>query len=403
MIAVGGWAGTPLSGSPFQESFLHRMCGMVNAFVTQTYKHFQFIEDPRVNRGANYPLMELIFVTLCAVICDADSWTDVERYGKAKQDWLRKFFPFASGIPSHDTLGRVFAKLDSVAFFSALQSLAADLGKAIKNQTVAIDGKTVRGSFDTSVNQAPLHMVTAWACGLRLCIGAKAVDDKSNEIPAVQALIEQLNLQGAVVTADAMHCQKETAQAIINKEADFILQVKGNQPSLENALNEAILDALEKNSKSKRVHRKTEENRGRTEYRETVVIPCPDHPIFQQWPEVKTIGMTYRTRKIDGKLQEASSTFITSLPCKVRTIATRVREHWQIENSQHYVLDVVFSEDSSRIRKGTAPEIASGFRRLALNILQKDTTIKDAIRGKRKRCGWDNSAIEKLLAGYSCC
>ena len=134
MIAIGGWAGTPLSGSPFQESFLHRMCGMVNAFVTQTYKHFQFIEDPRVNRGANYPLMELIFVTLCAVICDADSWTDVERYGKAKQDWLRKFFPFASGIPSHDTLGRVFAKLDSVAFFSALQSLAADLGKAIKNQ-----------------------------------------------------------------------------------------------------------------------------------------------------------------------------------------------------------------------------------------------------------------------------
>ena len=141
---------------------------MVSAFVTQTYKHFQFVDDPRVNRGANHPLMELIFVTLCAVICDADSWADVERYGKAKQDWLRKFFPFASGIPSHDTLGRVFAKLDSVAFFSALQSLAADLGKAIKNQTVAIDGKTVRGSFDTSINQAPLHMVTAWACGLRL-------------------------------------------------------------------------------------------------------------------------------------------------------------------------------------------------------------------------------------------
>ncbi|MCY2982338.1 MAG: ISAs1 family transposase [Planctomycetota bacterium] len=182
----------------------------------------------------------------------------------------------------------------------------------MKNQTVTIDGKTVRGSFDTSINQAPFHKVTAWACGLRLCIGAKAVDGKSNEIPAVQALIEQLNSQGAVVTADAMLCQKETAQAIINKEADSILQVKGNQLSLENALNEAILDALEKNTKSKRVPRKTEENHGRAEYRETVVIPYPDHPIFQKWPEVKTIGMTYLTRTIDGKIQEASSTFITS-------------------------------------------------------------------------------------------
>jgi predicted transposase YbfD/YdcC len=376
---------------------------MANAFVSQTYKHFQLIVDPRVNRGANYPLMELIFLTLCAVICDADTWADVERYGKAKQDWLRKFFPFASGIPSHDTLGRVFSKLDSVAFFSALQSLAADLGTAIKNQTVAIDGKTVCGSYDTQANRSPLHMVTAFACGLRLCIGAKSVDDKSNEIPAVRSLIEQLNLQGAVVTADAMHCQKETAQAIIDKNADFILQVKGNQPTLENALNDAIHEALKNNSKSKRVHRKKEENRDREEYRETVVIPCPDESIFKQWPGVRTIGMTYRSRTIDGKVQEAASTFITSLPCKVRSIAKRVREHWKIENSQHYILDVIFSEDSSRIRKGTAPEIASGFRRLALNILQKDTTIKDAIRGKRKRCGWDNSAIEKLLAGYSCC
>ena len=374
---------------------------MSSSFVSRTYKHFEEITDPRINRGANYPLMEMIFLTLCATICDADGWADVERYGKAKLDWLRKFFPFEFGIPSHDTLGRVFSRLDTVAFYAALQSWTSDIASSIKGQTVAFDGKTVRGSFDAATSQSAFHLITAWACGLRLCIAVKSVDSKSNEIPAVQQLIEQLDLAGSVVTADAMHCQKVTAELIIEKEADYILQVKGNQPSLQTALNDVITQALEQDDSTTRTHRKKEINRNRTEYRETVVMPCPKGcEIFGSWKGIQTIGMTYRSRIIDGRTEEFVSTFITSLPCKVRDIAKRIRQHWGIENSQHYVLDVTFSEDSSRIRKGSGPEIASAFRRLALNILQKDTSIKDNIRGKRKRCAWDNTAIEKLLASF---
>ena len=375
---------------------------MSSSFVSRTYKYFEEITDPRINRGANYPLMEMIFLTLCATICDANGWADVERYGKAKLDWLRKFFPFEFGIPSHDTLGRVFSRLDTVAFYAALQSWTSDIASSIKGQTVAFDGKTVRGSFDAATSQSAFHLITAWACGLRLCIAVKSVDSKSNEIPAVQQLIEQLDLAGSVVTADAMHCQKVTAELIIEKEADYILQVKGNQPSLQTALNDVITQALEQDDSTTRTHRKKEINRNRTEYRETVVMPCPKGcEIFGSWKGIQTIGMTYRSRIIDGRTEEFVSTFITSLPCKVRDIAKRIRQHWGIENSQHYVLDVTFSEDSSRIRKGSGPEIASAFRRLALNILQKDTSIKDNIRGKRKRCAWDNTAIEKLLASFS--
>jgi predicted transposase YbfD/YdcC len=371
-------------------------------FVSNIYKHFENITDPRINRGCNFPLVEMIFLTLAATICDANCWADVERYGNAKLDWLRKYFPFENGIPSHDTLGRVFSRLHPIEFYAALESWTYDIAGSLKGQTVAIDGKTLRGSFDTASSKSPLHSITAWACGLRMCIGAMSVDSKSNEIPAVQRLVEHLDIQGAVVTADAMHCQKETAKIIHDKGADYILQVKGNQPSLENALNDEIMAALEEEIKTIRTHKKTEMNRSREEFRELVVMPCPKNSsVFQDWTGLKTIGMMYRSRTINGQLEEHVSSFITSLPCRVRDISNRIRSHWGIENTQHYTLDVTFTEDSSRIRNGTGPEISSVFRRLALNILQKDTSLKDSIRGKRKRCGWDNTAIESVMACFT--
>ena len=343
----------------------------------------------------------MIFVTLCACLSDADGWVDVERYGKAKLDWLRKFFPFESGIPSHDTFGRVFSKLDAVEFYAALQSWANEVAKTLGGETVAIDGKTLRGSHSRSRGQSALHSVSAWACGLRMCIGLKSVDDKSNEIPAVQELINLLDLKGAVVTADAMHCQTETAKAIIKKEADYILMVKGNQPTLQDALHDAFVDAMENDDASVRRWAKTEKNRGRTEFREVVVRPVPqDSEVFAQWEGIKSIGVIFRTREVNGKYEENLVTFISSLAPKVRDISRRVREHWGVENQQHHILDVTFSEDASRIRNGNGPEISSVFRRLALNILQKDTTIKDSIRGKRKRCAWDNTAIGRLIANF---
>ena len=211
-----------------------------------------------------------------------------------------------------------------------------------------------------------------------------------------------LNLAGAVVTADAMHCQKETAQAIVDKDADYILIVKGNQPTLQDALHAEIIQAMDEDDKSVRRSYKEEVNRDREETREVIVQPVPKNSaVFAQWAGVKTIGVIHRTRLINGKLEEATETFISSLPCKVRDITRRIREHWSIENQQHYILDVTFTEDASRIRKGAGPEISSVFRRLALNILQQDTTIKDSIRGKRKRLGWDNSALAKIITGFS--
>ena len=375
---------------------------MATKFLDATYKHFEKITDFRINRGMNYPLTEMIFLTLCATICGADGWADVERFGKAKLPWLRRFLPFESGVPSHDTLGRVFSRLDSIEFYAAIQSWMGEIAGALKGETVAFDGKTLRGSFDNASSKSALHSVSAWACGLRLCLGLNSVDSKSNEIPAVQELIDMLDLQGAVVTADAMHCQKATAEKIIGKEADYILFVKGNQPTLQKELEDAILEAFHSENKNIRQQEIKEKNRNREELRSMMVMPVPkDSPVFKQWQGIKTIGQIFRTREFDGKVEEELTLFISSLPPRVREHNARVRQHWSTENQQHYVLDVTFSEDSSRIRKGTAPEITSVFRRLALSILQQDTTIKDSIRGKRKRCGWDEAIFEKLLANFS--
>lgn len=374
---------------------------MSRAFLCKYYKHFEVVADPRVNRGKNHPLIEIIFLTLCATICDATSYCDVERYGKAKIRFLRTFFPFTHGIPSHDTLSRVFASLDGVQFFSCLQSWMNELAASLQGQTVALDGKTLRGSFDAADEKIPLHLVSAYACRLKLCIGLQAVDDKSNEIPAVQQLINLLELQGAVVTVDAMHCQKETVQAICDKEADYLITVKRNQEHLHSALLEALVEAFEEAPERIRSSRSVNRGHGREEVREVWACSAPDLPVFQAWKGIKTIGGILRTRTTGGQTTQESSYFITSLPCKVRAIGKHLRWHWAIENSLHWVLDVTFSEDASRIRKGTGPEISAAIRRLSLNILQRDTTIKDNVHGKRKRCGWNDDALATLLAGFS--
>lgn len=375
---------------------------MRSAFVDKVYKHFEAVTDPRVNRGTNFPLVEMVFVALCGAICDCNSWVDVAVFGDCKLAWFRRFLPFERGIPSHDTFTEVFARLDTVEFYAALESWAGEIARSLRGETVAFDGKTLRGSFDDASGKSSLHSVSAWACGLRLCIALKSVDEKSNEIPAVQQLIDVLDLAGAVVTADALHCQRETAGKIVAKQADFVLMVKANQESLETEVQQAMLRAFEEEHPQLRRCQTTEKNRNRHEIRELAVIPVPkDSPVFARWPGVKTIGGIYRSRQMDGKLEESQEFFISSLPCRARAISRHLRSHWSIENSQHHVLDVTFTEDASRIRKGNGPEISSVFRRLALNILQQDTSLKASIRGKRKRCGWDEAAFEQLIAGFS--
>jgi predicted transposase YbfD/YdcC len=349
-------------------------------------------------------LIDMVTIGLCAAICGADSWVDVEKFGHAKRDWFARFLELPDGIPSHDTFGRVFARLDTAEFLLCLQNWLRSLHLSLKEQGVAIDGKTLRGSFDAASGKSALHVVSAWASGLRLSLGEVAVDGKSNEITAVPKLLELLELTGAVVTLDAMHCQKDTLAAIRAKGADYLVPVKDNQPTLYGLLLEAFVAYGEDNYQARAVkqHRTVERNRGRDE--ERIVYAAPPPPELQghaEWRDVRSIVMVYRATTRNGKLTEETSYYLSSLPPKVKKIARYIRGHWGIENTLHWTLDVIFAEDRSRIRAGHGPEIASLFRKLALLVLQQDTTSRGSLRGKRLQAGWNEEFLERLLCGFS--
>jgi predicted transposase YbfD/YdcC len=347
-------------------------------------------------------LLDLIGIVLCGTICGANTWADIERFAKAHIEWFRQFLELPNGVPSHDTIGRVFARLDTKGFQECLGKWVAQLQLQLAGKTVAIDGKTLRGSHDRALGKKALHVVTAWANHVNFCLGQISVDDKSNEIPAVQELLEILNLKGAVVTADAMHCQKKTAKKIIEKEADYVLQVKSNQPALMKAI-QAEFDRYEAdNFKSRRVRSSTtkETNRSRCETRTTMVAPAPAE-LKRKWCGLQTIGLICRRRELaDGTEQVDLSYFISSLAPTVKVHARHLRNHWSVENTVHHTLDVTFTEDASRIRKGNGQEIISIFRRLALSILKSDTTIKDNIRGKRLLAGWNLDNLKSILSAF---
>lgn len=367
------------------------------------FDHFQELSDPRVNRGNNHSLYEMVVVALTAAICGANGWVDVERFGVAKIDWFKKFLTLEHGIPSHDTFGRVFALLDTEEFLTSLQNWIQTLHLDMKGQGVAIDGKTLRHSFDNATGVRALHVVNAWATGLRICLGQVAVEDKSNEITAVPKLLEFLELQGAVVTLDAMHCQTETASTIQTQGADYVLTVKRNQPTLHARLEQLFLEYGEQDFRVRglRRHVTVEKAHGREERREYYAAPVPED-LRSKWHGVQSIGMVYRYRKdiVSGKVHEETMYLISSLPPKVRTLAKYIRGHWTVENTLHWSLDVTFGEDASRIRKGNGTEIASIFRRLALTILQRDTTQKENIRGKRLMAGWNTDVLEQIFTGF---
>lgn len=370
---------------------------MSSAFVTIS-KCFEGVTDFRSDRGNNHDLAEMIFIALTATICGANSWVDVERFAKAKLDWFRRYTPLRNGVPSHDTFGRVFSRLDTEEFYNSVYQWAQKMAGALRGKGVAIDGKTLRGSFDRASKQQSLHLLTAYATDLRLVLCQKSVDGKTNEIPNVKELLKLIDLSGAIVTLDAMHCQVETTQAILKTDADFVITVKANQAKLRTAIEDVFIEFGEAGFRSGKVrsYRTVERSHGRDEEREYFVTAVPKTEIFKRWPGAKSIVMVYRNRDAGGVDEQETVFFISSLEPKVRKISKLIRDHWRIETSQHHVLDVTFAEDGSRIRTKSSPEIASAFRRLALNILQADCSIKDNIRGKRLRAGWDESVLDKL-------
>ncbi|QDS97127.1 ISAs1 family transposase [Adhaeretor mobilis] len=358
--------------------------------------HFEELTDPRMERTKRHRLSDIVAIALCGAICGADSWADVERFGNEKIDWFRTWLPLEHGIPSHDTLGRVFSLLDTKEFYHCLANWVASLQLDLQGQTVAIDGKTLRRSFDQASGTGALHLVNAWASDLHLSLGQLATEQKSNEITAVPRLLEILAIEGAVVTLDAMHCQKQTAEKIRLAGADYVLQVKGNQKKMHEQLLQLFIDYGDQDYRGVRRHVTVEKNHGRDERREYYVAPAPPK-LSEQWRDLRSVGMVFRYRKSGEKLSEETSFFISSLPPKVRSLAGHVRNHWSVENSLHWSLDVTFSEDQSRLRKGNGQEIAAGMRRLALSILKRDTTLKESLRGKRLRAGWNNQTLQAIL------
>jgi predicted transposase YbfD/YdcC len=386
---------------PFTED---RMTATAPSPVALLY-HFADLDDPRSNHTKRHGLLDLIALTLCAVVSGADAWTDVETYGVHKCDWLETFLELPNGIPSHDTLGRVFAALDPAAFQQCFLSWMHAVVGASRGKLVAIDGKALRYSFDTAKGKSALHLVSAWASANHLLLGQQAVADKSNEITAIPELLRLLDLQGALVTIDAMGCQKQIAADIVAGGGDYVLAVKENQPALYTDVQRLFLDGLEDDfaGLEHRSARTIEQGHGRSEERHYHIVAVPEHLAAKhaEFAGLRSLGMVFSERQVgDGPLACETRFYISSLPAEVKAFARAVRGHWGIENGLHWVLDMAFGEDASRVRKDHGPENLAWLRRVALSLLWNEPSA-DSVKCKRKMAGWDNDYLLQVLLGNS--
>lgn len=366
--------------------------------------HFAGLKDPRIKRRKLYPLIEILFVVLCGTICGAESWRDFSLFGREKIDFLKRYFPFSNGIPSKDTFARVFAVLDPEAFKTCFIEWVKSFQLVLK-EIIAIDGKTLCNSIDELNNVPAIHMVSAFAAGARLVLAQQKVDDKSNEITAIPILLDLLSLKGNTITIDAMGCQKAIAEKIREKEADYVLALKGNQGSL----NEDVRLFLETEAAKESSiaiedrHEETDCGHGRIETRRCLVSSQIDWLEQKpQWAGLKTIAMIEETREIGEKISFERRFFISSLPADAKQIASAVRAHWSVENRLHWVLDVVFNEDGSRVRKKNAGQNMALIRHITLNMLSNaKKNFKDVgIKGLRKKAGWGNATLECILGQH---
>lgn len=364
-------------------------------------EHFANLKDPRVNRTKRHLLTDILTITLCAVICGADSWTEIEDFGLCKEQWFKTFLSLPHGIPSHDTFGRVFAALDSEAFSTCFTQWIDAVCKVSHGSLVAIDGKTLRRSFDRGSRQAAIHMVSAWVENNQLVWGQVKTEEKSNEITAIPKLLEMLMLEGCIVTIDAMGCQKKIAAAIIEKGADYVLSLKGNQSTMAEEVQLFFDGALETNWRDipHDTYQTINKDHGRIETRRYAVTPeVAWFADLKEWKGLKSFGLVVSERQTrDGATSEYRF-YISSLPgLDAKAFAQAVRGHWGVENKLHWTLDMAFREDESRVRKDHAAANLSIFRRIALNLLKQENTKKRGINGKRKNCGWDENYLLKVI------
>jgi len=390
-------------------------CGLLRAFAQ--------LEDPRMNRTKHHPLENILTIAICAVLCGADGWVDIAEFGRGKKDWFTTFLHMPKGIPSHDTFGRVFAALNPLAFETCFIAWINTLAVATEGRLIAIDGKTLRRSLDIANGKAAIHMVSAWCAANHMVLGQLATDDQSNEITAIPELLKLLDIRGAVITIDAMGCQKDIAEQIVDQGGDYILHLKGNQGTLHQETVQLFEECLTDDCRgiATRQARTTNKGHGRIEQRH--LVATNDVGWFAErgkWKGLRSLIRVQCQRTIGDKTTHETHYFISSLrvvnPRKAgKTVETAtttkadgktvsaaklleyIRGHWGVENGLHWCLDIAFADDDRRIRMGHAAENFARLARLALNLLKAQTNHKVGIKLKRKCCGWSNDYLARVL------
>jgi len=363
------------------------------------------VRDPRIDRTKRHKLIDILIIAILAVICGADSWVDIEMFGNSKIEWLKTFLELPNGIPSHDTFGRVFALINPEEFEKGFMEWVKLIQELTQGQVIAIDGKQMRGSKDLPAGKAGIYMVSAWATANQLVLGQRKVDDKSNEITAIPQLLKVLELAGCIVVVDAIGTQTKIAKTIIDQGADYILAVKENQGHLYEDIHDLFEDDWKYNFKGApyRYAKTVNKDHGRIEIRQCWSISDPEYLAnirdLDHWKGVKSLVMILSERQIGEKREVQDRYYISSLESDAKKILQAKRSYWGIENCLHWVLDIAFNEDHSRVRKDHAPQNFSILRHMALNLLKLETTVKAGIKAKRLKCGWDTDYLFKVLAG----
>ena len=368
--------------------------------------HFETLTDPRIERSKEHLLIDIVAIAILAVISGADGWGAIELYGKTKYEWLKGFLELPNGIPSHDTFSRVFARIEPKQFQECFLSWVNSITQKLELEVIAIDGKTMKQSYDRNQSQKPLHIVSAWSASHQLVLGQKKVNKKSNEVTAIPALLELLEIEKSIITIDAMGCQKEIAALIIKKKGDYLLALKGNQKLLHKDVKDWF-ELARKEEFAGREHSYYQQIEGghhRVEKRQIWTVAVSELPSLHNqslWTGLKTVVMIVSERRLWNKTTTEVRFYLSSLASNAEKISQAIRSHWGIENSLHWTLDVTFCEDKSRIRKDNSPENFALLRRLAINLLKQEKGFKGSLKMKRYLAGMDNNYLVQILNSAS--
>ncbi len=367
--------------------------------------HFSGLEDPRIERQKLHKLLDIIVIAICGVICGADNWVDIEMFGNKKVDWLRQFLELPNGIPSHDTFGRVFGLLDALQFQDCFMEWVRAVNQITNGQVIAVDGKKLCGSLDNYLGKGAIYMVNAWASANQVALGQRQVNEKSNEITAIPELLAMLEIAGCIITIDAIGCQTEIAHQIVAAKADYVLAVKENQPHLSQDLTylfELYLKADDPMFYFSDYQKTVDKDHGRIEIRQCWTLPAQAYLSsvrrLDEWENIRSLVMILSERRIGEQTTIQARYFISSLEPKASQVLAAVRSHWGVENQLHWILDVVFDEDHSRIRKDHAPQNFAVIRQIALNLLKQEKTAKGGIQAKRLQAAWDTDYLLKIIS-----